>query len=171
MSHKKEPWILRQGNEIGVADKSDKQSYGMLNVIARADKYDFENWQENAKRIVLCVNYCAGEPDAALELFTAAEQVDLKIKFAQERDTYRELCGELLLALAYHQAVMALLRDEGQAALADLYPSMSNGGKNSCYQSVEWIIRDCLNNYNWGVDLDKELAGDIPLTNGERACV
>ena len=68
-------------------------------------------------------------------------------------------------------AVMSLLRDEGNAALADLYPSMPNSGKNSCYQSVEWIIRDCINDYNYGVDLDKELAGDIPLTNGERACV
>jgi len=68
-------------------------------------------------------------------------------------------------------AVMALLRDSGQQALADLYPSMSNEGKNECYQSVEYIIRDCIDKYNYGVDLDKELAGDIPLTNGERACV
>lgn len=55
--------------------------------------------EANAKRIVLCVNYCAGEPDASLELFTAKEQVDLKVKFFNEANTYRDLCGELLAAL------------------------------------------------------------------------
>lgn len=55
--------------------------------------------QDRAKRIVLCVNYCAGEPDSALELFTAKEQVDLTIKYIDERDTYRDLCAELLESL------------------------------------------------------------------------
>ena len=103
MSHTPEPWILRQGNEIGVADKSDTQSYGMLNVIARVDKFDFENWQENARRIVACVNACAGKETEDLEAMAGKDiftgnLFSKRVAMEKERDTYRELCGELLNA-------------------------------------------------------------------------
>ena len=68
-------------------------------------------------------------------------------------------------------AVVAMLKDSGQIAFAMAHPSMSNDDKNECYQSLELVIQDCIDKYNFGVDLDKELAGDIPLTNGERDCV
>jgi len=68
-------------------------------------------------------------------------------------------------------AVMAFLRDDDFEAAARLYPLLPNDRKNHHYSMLESKIQDCINDYNYGVDLDKELAGDIPLTNGERACV
>ena len=67
-------------------------------------------------------------------------------------------------------AVVAMLKDSGQIAFAMAHPSMSNDDKNECYASLELIIQDCIDKYNLGVDLDKELAGDIPLVDCERAC-
>ena len=69
------------------------------------------------------------------------------------------------------QAVMAFLRDDDKSEAAWLYPTMSNSGKNYTYANLEQKIQDCINDYNYGVDLDKDLAGDSPLTNGERAFV
>ena len=78
-------------------------------------------------------------------------------------------------------AVVAFLRDDSKVEAARLYPTLSNDGKNYTYGNVERHLRDAIksyndiqdaiDSYNEGVDLDKELAGDIPLTNGERACV
>lgn len=85
MSHTPEPWILRQKNRIGVTDKSDTQSYGMLNVIAKVDEYDFENWEENAKRIVECVNFCEGISSDLIKNVRASELLSI--------------CGELLIRL------------------------------------------------------------------------
>lgn len=52
--------------------------------------------EANARRIVSCVNACAGAENGVLELFPYQEQVDLKVKFFNERN-------ELLEALKYHQ--------------------------------------------------------------------
>ena len=69
------------------------------------------------------------------------------------------------------KAVVAYLNDDDKSEAAWLYPTLSNSGKNYTYANLEQSIQDCINDYNYGVDLDKELAGDITLTNGERACV
>lgn len=66
------------------------------------EKIEFCGSEENENRLhrmITSVNYCAGEPDASLELFTAKEQVDLKVKFFNEANTYRDLCVELLSSL------------------------------------------------------------------------
>ena len=71
--HTPEPWKLR-GNEIGKAIVSDDQNHGMMVSIAFVDKYDFEDvWEVNARRIVACVNACAGIPDSVLAVFTQPE--------------------------------------------------------------------------------------------------
>jgi hypothetical protein len=43
-------WVNRNG-EIGIKDTSDTQSYGMMLTVANVDKYDFEEWEANAKLI------------------------------------------------------------------------------------------------------------------------
>jgi hypothetical protein len=65
------------------------------------------------------------------------------------------------------KAAMAFMSDSGMRATVDIYPSMSNEWKNECYQSCEWIIRNMIDRYNQGVDLDKELAGDTQLCADE----
>lgn len=69
------------------------------------------------------------------------------------------------------QAVMAFLFDRGDHYAANVYSGLSTSGKNHSYSCLELRIQEMIDDYNYGVDLDKELAGDIPLTNGERACV
>lgn len=65
------------------------------------------------------------------------------------------------------QAVVALLKDHGQTALAIAHPSLSNEEKNECYSSLEIVIQDCIDSYNEGVDLDKELAEQTPVDDDE----
>lgn len=44
-------WVKR-GREIGIADESDTQSYGMIRVICRMDDFDFgDEWECNAELI------------------------------------------------------------------------------------------------------------------------
>jgi len=49
----KGPWVIRKGDgAIGIKDKSDTQSYGMLNVIAMIDRYDYpSDWMYNLQLI------------------------------------------------------------------------------------------------------------------------
>lgn len=54
-------------------------------------------------------------------------------------------------------AVMALLRDNNNEAIAENYPRLSEEGKNSCYQSIEWIIRDAIDSYNESLEIEREL--------------
>lgn len=68
------------------------------NVVAAAFDEDFCKAKERARRIVACVNACAGIPTDDLEmspekgLFHLAEFAN---KTVIERDSLRELCGEL----------------------------------------------------------------------------
>ena len=68
-------------------------------------------------------------------------------------------------------AVVAFLLDDKRPEAAALYQTMSNEGKNYVYGNVESRIIECIDKYNLGADLDKELAGDIPLTDDEMVCV
>ena len=62
------PWKLR-GNNIGVADVSETQSYGMLINIAYVDEFDLaSDWQANA-------NLIAAAPDMYNVLERLMEQV------------------------------------------------------------------------------------------------
>tara|TARA_R110002020_G_scaffold475890_1_gene713787 strand:- start:43322 stop:43633 length:312 start_codon:yes stop_codon:yes gene_type:complete len=48
----KGPWVVR-GSEIGVVDRSNTQSFGMMNIIANMDKYDFKDqYKANAHLMV-----------------------------------------------------------------------------------------------------------------------
>ena len=67
--------------------------------------------------------------------------------------------------------IAAFLADSHSELFARLYMNAPEHKKNHIYSQWESKCRDAIDAYNFGVDLDKELAGDIPLTNGERACV
>jgi len=84
-------------------DNSDTQSYGMLNVIARVDKYDFENWHENASRIVACVNKFVGLTAEQIESMpvNVLQMTEFIDALNVSRDNYRELCVQLLEDLRY----------------------------------------------------------------------
>jgi hypothetical protein len=58
--HTKEPWIVRHGTAV-----MDAQCVNIGSVISVSRSYD-EN-QANAKRVVACVNACAGVDQATLE--------------------------------------------------------------------------------------------------------
>ena len=89
MSHTDEPWSYCEDND-GWCIENGVEQLGIL------------FGEDNARRIVACVNACAGMPIKDLEavpekgLFRLAEFAN---KTVIERDTYRELCGELLFAL------------------------------------------------------------------------
>ena len=65
------------------------------------------------------------------------------------------------------EAVVAFLRDDSKVEAARLYPTLSNDGKNYTYGNVERHLRDAIDSYNKGVDLDIELAGDVEVSDDE----
>ena len=68
-------------------------------------------------------------------------------------------------------AVVAFLRDDSKVEAARLYPTLSNDGKNYTYGNVERHLRDAIDSYNEGVDLDCELAGDVEVSDDELTSV
>jgi len=65
-------------------------------------------------------------------------------------------------------AIIAYLNDDRQEILAHCYPHLSNEGKNHMYSNYESLVEVAIDKYNRGVDLDKELQGDIKLSVDER---
>lgn len=60
MSHTKGKWVARD-SAIGVVSDADDQSFGMMLAVAYVEQYDRpEEWVDNSKRIVDCVNACDG---------------------------------------------------------------------------------------------------------------
>lgn len=65
-------------------------------------------------------------------------------------------------------AVVAMLKDSGQIAFAITHPSMSNDDKDECYSSLELVIQDCIEKYNYGVDIQNE---QVQVNSDELGCV
>lgn len=88
-NHTSEPWAYEAGKGIHEGTivitsytMSPKSPLAHISNIC-------EDAEPDARRIVACVNACAGEPTGALEIFPYAEQVDLKIKFFDEANALR----------------------------------------------------------------------------------
>ena len=68
MSHTKGQWVARD-SAIGVVSDADDQSFGMMLAVAYVEQYDMpDEWEDNAKRIVDCVNACDGMDDPSYEI-------------------------------------------------------------------------------------------------------
>jgi hypothetical protein len=90
MSHTREPWHLEvDGTTVLNEDLSVICDTALSSMHAGSDC-------ENARRIVACVNFCAGLSTEIIENSRCGEYQQVLLK---ERDTYRELCVEMLEAL------------------------------------------------------------------------
>ena len=95
MNHTPEPWAVSDspyGAIISTASRELRQSW-CVSTEDTGRKYSAEIAVANARRIVACVNACAGIETTVLE---KENVVSYHKKARAERDTYRELCGELL---------------------------------------------------------------------------
>jgi hypothetical protein len=103
MSHTPEPWALSDspyGAIFSNATPEIRKNW-CLSTRDTGRIYGYEVAVANARRIVACVNACKGLSTDTLEktgLVSAVgnELIDLE----KERDTYRELCAELLNKLS-----------------------------------------------------------------------
>lgn len=96
MSHTKEPWFYSKskhgidgGHDVIASIENGNEDMSLL---IHAEGEDF-NSEENARRIVACVNFCAEVSIEKLESSRCGEYQKVLLK---ERDTYRELCVGLL---------------------------------------------------------------------------
>ena len=106
MSHTPEPWAVSDspyGAIISTASRELRQSW-CVSTEDTGRKYSAEIAVANARRIVACVNACAGIEQEdfddgwraqGLSAYASALEV-MRDSLESERDTYRELCGELL---------------------------------------------------------------------------
>lgn len=83
MEHTKEPWKVN-GDEVGYISDNDDQSFGMFCPVGVI--YE----PANARRIVACVNACAGIPSERLEqmppINATKEWVDTVLQWKDQRD-------------------------------------------------------------------------------------
>lgn len=98
MSHTKENWRVTELDRV-IADRMEKvnDDYFIADCFGPDAK-------ENARRIVACVNFCEGVSRETLESSRCGEYQQVLLK---ERDTYRDLCAELLRALQDAQNTLA----------------------------------------------------------------
>jgi hypothetical protein len=69
-------------------------------------------------------------------------------------------------------SVIAYMQDQaGGKKLAGFFYLATAKSKNFYYAQYEERMQDAIDLYNEGVDLDKELAGDTPISDAERVCV
>lgn len=101
MTHTKEPWSLGEEDRHGDTpiNAADWRSLALVVTRMHGDKDQCPDGVANARRIVACVNACAGIPTDTLELVSSFEQAGIKTIREMERQR-----DELLEAL---RAVMA----------------------------------------------------------------
>lgn len=102
MSHTREPWKYQKGF-LTIYSLSGGD-IGISTAIAKVSSHQLEgndSAEENARRIVACVNACAGVSTETLEKFGGRA-----ITAEGQRDTYRDLCAELLDDLKSAQAML-----------------------------------------------------------------
>lgn len=109
MSHTPEPWALSDspyGAIFSNATPEIRKNW-CLSTRDTGRAYGYEVAVANARRIVDCVNACAGKETEDLE---AMEGKDIftgnlfskRVAMEKERDTYRELCAELVGIIKEH---------------------------------------------------------------------
>lgn len=99
MSHTKEPWTFDSYGRV----KSDGCSEFLGVKVDGFSLSGEKEAQENSRRIVACVNACQLIPTEWLEKNGAYAIPTPSVRDAiKERDTYRDLCVELVKALTNH---------------------------------------------------------------------
>lgn len=93
MSHTKEPWhVSGRGKHLHIGAMTSPMVLASMNDVHTRS-------EENARRIVACVNACEHIPTEWLEQNGAYAIPTPSVRDAiKERDTYRDLCVELLKA-------------------------------------------------------------------------
>lgn len=94
MNHTPEPWVLSESHYGAIVSNasSDIRKNWCLSTSDTGRIYSNELAVANARRIVACVNFCAGVSIEKLENSHCGEYQQVLLK---ERDTYRDLCDEL----------------------------------------------------------------------------
>lgn len=90
MSHTKGQWVARD-SAIGVVSDADDQSFGMMLAVAYVEQYDRpEEWVDNSRRIVDCVNACDGMENPADEIAKLRGERDAAIgELSRLADAFR----------------------------------------------------------------------------------
>lgn len=102
MSHTPEPWATEQFGII-YSEHPEWRVPWAINVRDTRRAYPDELEVANARRIVAAINVCQG---VSTEMLEASDHgcvgaiLRETINSSRERDTYRDLCGELLEALS-----------------------------------------------------------------------
>lgn len=106
MNHTPEPWVLSESHYGAIVSNasSDIRKNWCLSTSDTGRIYSNELAVANARRIVACVNFCAGVSIEKLENSHCGEYQQVLLK---ERDTYRDLCDELLKNLHDAQNTLA----------------------------------------------------------------
>lgn len=99
MNHTPEPWVLSESHYGAIVSNasSDIRKNWCLSTSDTGRIYSNELAVANARRIVACVNACAGLSTDDLEKTGLISAVGYQLLNAdKERDTYRDLCAKLL---------------------------------------------------------------------------
>ena len=115
MSHTKEPWHVANGNQI----RSERDQ------IARAWMMRGGEGKENARRIVACVNACAGIPNEVLMTvgaFGGFGRDDMVRHVTKQRDELLAVLEKMTFAFTAlaTDCTLANLIDDAEAAIASV---------------------------------------------------
>jgi len=87
MSHTKGQWVSRD-SAIGVVSDADDQSFGMMLAVAYVEQYDRpEEWVDNSKRIVDCVNACDGMENPVDEIAKLRYEIAMLYRLIDDKDS------------------------------------------------------------------------------------
>jgi len=117
--HTKGPWKLR-GNNIGVSDVSETQSYGMLINIAYVDEFDLaSDWQANAKLIASAPDM-HDEITRLLAVEAAAKKLDEALEWVMK--DYEDMCRKSLQQSANWKKRLVMAKASSNAFQRSINP-------------------------------------------------
>lgn len=102
MNHTEEPWELEKGKPWAI-----RPARPSFDWIASVQVSNTPNWEENARRIVACVNACAGIPTEQMEIepYIGSISYNMRMQAEKQRD-------ELAVSVRRLHILLARYRDE-----------------------------------------------------------
>lgn len=132
--HTPEPWAIWNSGDGIIAAEEMWFSHGGIALIACNSKVDGRAAKANARRIVACVNACAGVDTDLLE---AGELDKPTMLVIQENKDLKHRCDELLAAL---EGVLAVVSDSAGVAGYHLNGNIADWGEFDEINAVYTVI-------------------------------
>lgn len=88
MSHTEEPWVLEKSRPWVI-----QPSRPSFDWIASVQVSNVQNWEDNARRIVACVNACAGIPTEQLQIepYLGSVSYNMRMRAEKQCDQFAEV--------------------------------------------------------------------------------